>query len=403
VLPNKRRERSEQVCARYQEAGLPQALPVVSGFVFDGCYRCGPSEGALGGDWYDAMRLADGRIVISIGDVGGSGLSAAIIMATLRQVIRGVAYIQPDPVMIVEALDKALRDQYADTYVSAFVGVIDPVEMTMLYVGAGHPPPLLRRSDGAVEELGFDGLLLGIPAPVSRTPELVQLAPGSLLVLYTDGLIEATRDVLSGAEKLRAAVAGLPKGVIAPATAIHDRVLLEPAHDDVAVLTVEVQPSPFGRLATTSGDGVSRWTFEAANAGEAQSARAHFSAQLRAAGAADEDLLSAEIVFGELVGNVVRHAPGSVDALVDWTGPAPVLHVRDSGRGFTFVPRLPRDVFAESGRGLYIIAALTDDFNVSRGDDGGSHARAVISETRRRLPCRATVQTKSDACIRGET
>lgn len=230
--------------------------------------------------------------------------------------------------------------------------------------------------------------------------------PGSLLVLYTDGLIEAKRDVLAGMERLHAAVAGLPRGAVAPATAIYDRVLLEPAHDDVAILTVEVQRSPFECLATSSGDGVSRWTFEAANAGEAQRARTEFVAQLRAAGAADEDLLAAEIVFGELVGNVVRHAAGSVDAMVDWHGLSPVLHVRDTGRGFAFVPRLPRDVFAESGRGLYIIAVLTDDFNVTRGDDGGSHARAVIAQTRHRLPFRAAAQTKPDganlACIFGE-
>ncbi len=172
-------ERSEKVCARYQEAGLPQMLPAVSGFVFDACYRSGPSEGALGGDWYDALRLPDGRIVISMGDVGGSGLGAAIIMAALRQVIRGVAYVQPDPAMIVEAADRALRAEYPDAYASAFAGVIDPVEMTMLYVGAGHPPPLLRRPDGVVEELEFDGLLLGIPAPLSRTSKRIKLVPGS--------------------------------------------------------------------------------------------------------------------------------------------------------------------------------------------------------------------------------
>ena len=222
--------------------------------------------------------------------------------------------------------------------------------------------------------------------------------PGSLLVLYTDGLIEAKRDVLAGMERLHAAVAGLPRGAVAPATAIYDRVLLEPAHDDVAILTVEVQRSPFECLATSSGDGVSRWTFEAANAGEAQRARTEFVAQLRAAGAADEDLLAAEIVFGELVGNVVRHAAGSVDAMVDWHGLSPVLHVRDTGRGFAFVPRLPRDVFAESGRGLYIIAVLTDDFNVTRGDDGGSHREPLLR--RRVIGCRFAPPRKRNRMVR---
>ncbi len=387
--------RSEQVSARFQEAALPQTLPEIAGIAFDACYRPGPSEGTLGGDWYDVVALDDGRIVVSVGDVCGSGLNATIVMAMIRQVVRGVAYIAPDPIMIVEAAGKALRAEHPDTFVSAFVAVIDPVEMTLQYASAGHPPPLLRRPDGTIEELDFDGLLLGLWGPVSRATKMASLEAGSLLVLYTDGLIEATGDVLAGAQKLHAAVAEMTVPATGHALAIHDHILRNPAHDDVAILTVQVGFSAIDPFVIPSYNGLSHWEFEAENATSAHRARAEFAAELRAAGAAEEDVLAAEIVFGELVGNVVRHAPGRVDALVDWRGRAPVLHVRDNGRGFVFVPRLPRDVLSESGRGLYIIAELTADFNVSRCAGGGSHARAVISVTRYESPRRAITKSKA--------
>jgi serine phosphatase RsbU (regulator of sigma subunit)/anti-sigma regulatory factor (Ser/Thr protein kinase) len=379
-------ERSERISARFQEAALPEALPAVPGFAFDACYRPGPSDVALGGDWYDALRLADGRIVLSIGDVVGSGLQAAIIMAALRQVIRGVAYINPDPVVMLDAARKALRAEHPDTYVSAFVGVIDPVAMLLNYASAGHPRPLLRRPDGSIEELAYDGVLLGVPAPAGRASARVGLSAGSLLFLYTDGLVEANDDLAACEAKLRRAISDrnvlLKKGV---ARDIYDIVLAEGARDDVAILTVKVFPSPFRTHGDKRVDRVSRWMFDVSDARAAQNARAEFALELRAHGANDEDVYGAEIVFGELVGNVSRHAKGSVEILVDWSGPLPVLHVRDQGPGFSHIPRLPQDILAEGGRGLYIVAALTDDFNVTRIVGQGSHARAVIAVHRRPL------------------
>jgi anti-sigma regulatory factor (Ser/Thr protein kinase) len=90
-----------------------------------------------------------------------------------------------------------------------------------------------------------------------------------------------------------------------------------------------------------------------------------FTAALSNESFSESDIANAEVVFGELCGNVTRYAPG-------------VLHVLDSGPGFRHISRLPADVLSESGRGLYIIAAMTAEFSVSQRDDGGSHARAVL-------------------------
>jgi anti-sigma regulatory factor (Ser/Thr protein kinase) len=208
----------------------------------------------------------------------------------------------------------------------------------------------------------------------------VLLSPGSLLVLYTDGLIEATHDIFTSESKLRGVLNSLqsPRNESLAYT-IFNAVVGSTAQDDVAILTIHALPSLVGV------DGVSRWAFDEKDSSSAQRARAEFTETLRQMGASDEDLYAAELIFGELVGNVVRHARGPVEVLADWNGPAPVLHVRDHGRGFSYAPRLPRDLMAEGGRGLYLVAAFSEDFNVTRTGSEGSHARAVISLSRRRL------------------
>ena len=94
---------------------------------------------------------------------------------------------------------------------------------------------------------------------------------------------------------------------------------------------------------------------------------------------------SAELAFGELIGNVVRYAPGRLVVLLDVSAEAPVLHVLDEGPGFEFRPRLPADVLSERGRGLFLATAFADEVSVERRRGGGSHARVVlIGQTRYR-------------------
>ena len=75
-------------------------------------YESGKSEAQVGGDWYDAVRLADGRVLVSIGDVAGSGLQAAVIMAAMREVIRGVAQVYADPATMIDAADRTLKSEH---------------------------------------------------------------------------------------------------------------------------------------------------------------------------------------------------------------------------------------------------------------------------------------------------
>jgi PAS domain S-box-containing protein len=375
-------DRERRVAVTLQDAALPKKLPSVPGLTFSAVYQAASSEALVGGDWYDAFRLSDGRMVLSIGDVMGSGLDAAVTMGAVRQAIRGAAQIYPDPVGVLNAADRALRSEQPDRIVTAFVGLLDPLTLTFTYASAGHPPPLLRADDGTITELGGSGLPLGLrdAGRSNETSRFLTLGDQSLLVLYTDGLTESTRDVFEGERLLRAALndpAVLDSRE--SAAAIRDAVT-DQAHDDVAILAVRVDD--VRRRLTRFGDvdaSSAHWTFDAFDAAAARSVRLQIASALRSTGAGEGDVCNAELLFTELVGNVIRHTSGSVEVALDLTGEEPVLHVIDRGPGFTFHARLPNDVMSESGRGLYIAAALASELSVLPRKDGGSHARAVLS------------------------
>lgn len=367
-------EHERLVAQSFQNASLPAAFPTSPGLCFSGFYEPGSSEALIGGDWYDAFRLPDGRILLSMGDVAGCGLQAAIIMSTVRHIIRGVAHISSSPSAILEAADKALRSEHPDHVVTAFVGIIDIVERTLVYASAGHPPPMLRRYDGSVEELGGSGLPLGLRLQEGQV-NTIFLREGEMLVLYTDGLIESTHDILAGLDKLRLTLAEeafLP-GEGEAARYIAGRLLGDHASDDVAILTVAVPKV---------SDNERLWRYEAFDAGDARQARKaleEYLAYLRTHGE-EGNYEAAVLVFLELLGNVVRYAPGMLEMAVDWSGPAPVLHILDRGAGFNRSRwDMPADLLSESGRGLSLIDCFTEDFQIMRRQGGGSHARAVLS------------------------
>jgi PAS domain S-box-containing protein len=372
-------EREREIAAEFQRAALPISLPQVRGMHFDGIYEPASDRELLGGDWYDALRLNDGRIVISVGDVAGSGLSAAVIMASMRQVIRGVAQVYADPIAMLDAADRTLKTEYPDMFVTAFVGVLDPVTRTFAHASAGHPAPFLRDAEGAVTALGTSGLPLGlrVRGEIATTTPLPR---SGLLIFYSDGLIEADRDVVRGYELLMATLAR-PEfaSSSSPAGALYRAMLKRGGNDDVVVLTLRLD-APEANVHDGNDERAQRWTLDSSDASRAHAARHSFVEALRAAGLRQKQLDAAELVFGELLGNVVRFAPGPVEIVLNWThAAAPVLHVLDRGPGFTFAPKLPLDLLSERGRGLYIVWSLAEDFNVTPRHDGGAHARAVLA------------------------
>lgn len=231
-------ERERRASEAFQEAALPKTLPIEPGITFSAVYQAGSSEALVGGDWYDAFRLLDGRIVLSVGDVMGSGLDAAVMMSAVRQSIRGAAQIYPEPCAVLDAADRALRAGNPEAIVTAFVAVVDPVDRSMTFASAGHPPPFLREEDGEIVKLSGSGPPLGLrPDKHDQASRMLRLpARPSMLVLYTDGFTEVTRNIDEGEQMLsrlmesqRVLSAADPAREII--TTVTDRL-----HDDVAIL-----------------------------------------------------------------------------------------------------------------------------------------------------------------------
>lgn len=366
-------EREHAIAKALQHAALPNTLPCVPGFHFDGFYEAARDEALVGGDWYDAVCLNDGRVVISIGDVMGVGLQAAVTMASMRQAIRAVAQIYADPVTMLDAADRTLKEEQPGRIVTAFVGVVDPVTYTMTYASAGHPPPLHRLPDGTMRELRAQSLPLGLRMRGDGSNALTDIPPGSMVVFYTDGLSEVSRDLFEAEVLLRrslkrSAILESPHPAADIKEAVHDG---KKHRDDVAVLTMRVSEAQ-EPLA------VQRWQLNSGDAEAAARARRCFVSELSMLGASSEALFSCELIFGELLGNVVRYAPGSVEVVLDSRGESVVLHVLDVGKGFTLIPRLPTDLLSERGRGLFLVWTLSEDFNVDVRPSGGAHARVVL-------------------------
>ncbi len=188
---------------------LPQ-LPHVPGLETTSRYLPAPDASHVGGDWYDAFSLGDGDTALVIGDVSGHDLDAAAGMAQLRNVLRSYAWSSrhESPGRVVERVDRAvlrITDVSMATLVLAVLGTDEEGRWTLSWTNAGHPPPLLVTREGVAGYLtDGGGMLLGTGTDRPRADGSTVLPPGSTLVLYTDGLIEApSHPIDEGLERLR--------------------------------------------------------------------------------------------------------------------------------------------------------------------------------------------------------
>ena len=230
-----------EVARQLQRDMLPSTTPEVPGYRFAHSYR---TANEIGGDYYDFPRLPDGRLGLVVGDASGHGMAAGLLMAIANAGLKAALEVDPAPDKVAALLNRVLyRTGDKRAFMSLFYGLLTPSTGRLDYVCAGHPFPLLRRVDGEVLELGRGGFPLGIRETLEIVPLEVTLAPGDLLLLYSDGLPEAVNAAgeAFGYERLRDLLktAGEPQ-------AVHDRFLRaldahlagEPIKDDVSVVVV---------------------------------------------------------------------------------------------------------------------------------------------------------------------
>lgn len=360
-------ERERRIAETFQRAALPVSLAAPQGIEVDAVFAAGSAEAEIGGDWYDSVLLRDGSLLVSVGDVMGRGLGAASIMARVRQIINVAAFYERDPSRILDTADELVRQSFPDVVITAFCAIVDRDRTELRYANAGHRSPLLRTTRGIVE-LRSTGLPLGVRDAAPSETKRLTLADAQLLVLYTDGLVENRTPLADGEPRLRETMASdAIMHAHAPAAFLRDACVREDRSDDIAILTL--------RFARTDG-----WSFVAENAQAANDARADFVHYLKGRVADESAVAAAELVFGELVGNVVRHARGAIDVRLDW-GDAPTLHVIDRGPAFGDIDALPEDPLSEGGRGLFIARTLSAGINVERVGGYGNHVVARLQLT----------------------
>ena len=239
-----RMERELELATEIQQRFQPSAPPLIDGYEFQGisfsCYE-------IGGDYYDFIRLHDDKMLIALGDVSGKGTAAALLMSSLHAAIHAQVAARSPLAEIVRSVNQYLSENTpANRFVTLFIAELNPLEGTLQYINAGHNPPLIGRTSGAVEQLGSGGFPLGIMPLAEYEIGETRLDAGEALVIYSDGVSEAAnlKGEEFGMERLSQVI---NKNLAASASGLRDKVesalstftQTAPAGDDITLVIVK--------------------------------------------------------------------------------------------------------------------------------------------------------------------
>ncbi|MHA5047666.1 SpoIIE family protein phosphatase [Streptomyces sp. SD15] len=356
TIDNARRYTREHTMAvTLQRSLLPRNLPEQS--ALDIAYRYLPAQAGVGGDWFDVLPLSSARVAVVVGDVVGHGLHAAATMGRLRTAVHNFSALDLPPDEILGLLDELVgridQDEAEDsgatiTGATCLYAIYDPVSQRCTVARAGHPPPALVRADGRVEFPEVPaGPPLGLGGLPFETAEL-ELAEGSRLVLYTDGLVEdRVRDIDVGLELLRSALAradGSPEDIC---QTVLDELLPARPSDDVALIVAGTR--------ALGADRIADWQVPAEPAAVGE-VRAAVTRQLAEWGL-DEMAFTTELILSELVTNAIRYGNGPIQVRMLYDRSL-VCEVFDAS---STSPRLRYAATTdEGGRGLFLVAQLAE-------------------------------------------
>ncbi len=235
-------EAEHAILEMFQRAMLPAAVPTIPDVDLAVAYRPHPERAQIGGDWYDAFVLPDGRLALAIGDVTGHDLRAATIMGQVRNAVRAYAILDPRPGLVLQRANAALRALSELNLTTMVYGVFDPATCTLVWSRAGHPPPLHRRGGTVTSLEQPNGPLLGAVATDRPYQEgTLVLDSGDTLIWYTDGVIERRGgDIVVAEQDLHRLLSAHPVGADAQSvvTTINNSVIADGVLDDDACLLV---------------------------------------------------------------------------------------------------------------------------------------------------------------------
>jgi serine phosphatase RsbU (regulator of sigma subunit)/anti-sigma regulatory factor (Ser/Thr protein kinase) len=352
-------EVERSIAEELQRSLLPERLAPIPGLKLAARYLPASSQDEVGGDWYDVIPLREGHAGLAIGDVVGHGVGAAAHMAHLQSAVRAYALEGLRPSLVLERTNGFAHTLRRRRLASLLYGILDPDAATLRFATAGHPPPLVIDSEGGLEFAeGAPGSPLGAVGFPAYDESVVALEPGSVVLLYTDGLVERPDTPLDvGLEALRGAAAKLDRDPQRLCEELPRAVLGGNSRDDVAVLAIKLEP--------LAGE-----TLELYLPAEPESlapVRRALARWLRAARAGDAEIYETLVATGEACANAIAHAypagEAGFEVLATRSERQIQIQVRDHGRW-----RPPRG--EERRRGLTLMEELMDEVEIERGDSG---------------------------------
>ncbi|MEV5843558.1 SpoIIE family protein phosphatase [Streptomyces sp. NPDC051985] len=369
----RRYARERKTSLALQRSLLPQCAPREAAVEVASRYLPAGSEAGIGGDWFDVIRLSGARVALVVGDVVGHGIHASATMGRLRTAVRTLADVDlpPDELLthlddLVLHLDRA-EDEATGEMPSEFAGdigatclyaVYDPVSRRCTVARAGHPPPVLVHPDGTAV---FPDVPAGPPLGVGGLPfesAVLDMPEGSLLALYTDGLVEAAdRDIEANSELLRRALTAPGQSLEHMCDTVLGRLLPSRPVDDVALLIARTRALDAHHVAT--------WDVRRDPA-EVADARGQAVEQLVAWGL-EECAFVTELVVSELVTNAIRYGEDPIRLRLI-RDRSLICEVADAGNTSPHLRRAR--TFDEGGRGLLLVAQLTDRWGTRHGTRG---------------------------------
>jgi len=382
ITEGRKAEREHRIAETLQRSLLPDRLPEIPGISLAARYVPASTDMEVGGDWYDVLLLPNGHVGFAIGDVAGHGLRAASTMGQLRMALRAYALEEESPARVVRRAHRLLKRFLPSEIATLLYLVFDPDSGMIRFVNAGHPPPLVIGGSGAASYLEE-----GLAPPLGAIPYLDQyiveavseLAAGSALLLFTDGLVERRGvSIGEGLAQLEVEAADADQDL----EALCDRLLLAMAGDrvadDIALLAfrpvplageplhlrVPAEPQALAPMRQT----LRRW--------------------LREIDAPPPEANEILLACGEACTNAIQHAYGAGEGVLEMDlallAGAVEVNVRDRGSW-----RPPSRT--EGGRGLQMMRGLMDLVEVAGGSEGtvvrmrrGLRAGAVRERTRTR-------------------
>ncbi|MEH0840848.1 SpoIIE family protein phosphatase [Micromonospora sp. CPCC 205711] len=350
-------EAEHRIATTLQHSLLPRSLPQLPGAVVASRYLPGSTDVEVGGDWYDVIGVADDEVVLVIGDVVGKGVRAAAAMGQLRNALRAYLLEGFDPGQSLTRLNRLVGSTERQSYATVVCLAYSPRTGRLRYASAGHPSPLLIRGDDVafLHERALGPPIGALSGTTYRTVE-GEIAPGSRLLLYTDGLIEDRHSGIDAAlAQLRADAGTGGEHVADLIDAVVERVAERNRHDDVAVLALEA--AELNRFALRLPADPTRLSV----------LRKRLEDFLGGHGVDENDLFDLTVAVSEAAANAIEHPVSPTEPTIgvevvieDGTV---VVTVRDSGKWRESTGAGFR------GRGLSLIRAL-GELTVTRTSSG---------------------------------